>query len=515
MRKPWLILLAILCLFLATRFYKLGEVPVSAYWDEASIGYNAYSILQTGKDEWGNSFPLHFKAFGEYKLPFYIYATVLPVKLFGLNEFSVRLPSVIFALFNVLLMYFIAKKISGKQSVGLLSAFFLSISPYFFIFSRTGYEAVPGMTFFLLGVLFFLKSQQRPWWFLLTGLVMAVSMYVYNGYRIISPLVLLIFTVQLFVLHKKNLVKNFTPIVLAGVIFLIGCYPLINFLRSDGSVSRFQAIGIEGLDRKKIFVGLDIAKNYLTHFNPVYLFVDGDKNLRSQIAGFGELYVFDAGLLVFGLIFLRKNPKLSRWPLALLLIGFLPAAVTREVPHALRSLAAAPFLSMVSALGVVYLQDKLAIEKGKVVLAVVGIYLAFFLVYFNNFLTVYPAQSSASWQQDYKLIYQDYSKEFSNYDHILISDRYDQPYIFSLFYQKYDPNKFRSEVVYNTDNRRATSLVKSFDKYIFDDIDFNQLPPGKTLIFSHPTDRLNELWVKNILYHSDGTVAFYVYEYQK
>src|SRR3989338_10517008 len=103
-------LLVLICLFfLITRLYKINEIPVSVYWDEASIGYNAYSIAQDGKDEWGEFLPLHFRAFGEFKLPVYIYTTAASVKLFGLNAFAVRLPSVIFSLGIVILTYFLAK----------------------------------------------------------------------------------------------------------------------------------------------------------------------------------------------------------------------------------------------------------------------------------------------------------------------------------------------------------------------------------------------------------------------
>lgn len=509
------ILLAIALLFLFTRFYKISEIPSGVYWDEASIGYNAYSILQTGKDEWGNALPLHFKAFGEYKLPVYIYSVILPVKLFGLNELSVRLPAVIFALFNILLTYLIARKISKNEIVGLLSAFSLSITPYFFIFSRVGYEAVPGLTFFLLGVFFFLQTQQRSWNFIFSTASLVLSMYTYNGYRILSPLTLLIFSIWLIILWKAKLNRRIIPLILAGAIFILGSFPLYNFLRSENSISRFQAVGIENLDRKKVFVGLDISKNFLAHFNPVYLFVSGDSNLRSQLSGFGELYIYDAIFLVMGLIYFRKHPQINRILPVLLLLGFLPASVSREVPHALRSLAVAPFFSIFTALGVVYLSEKFGENKNKLLLVIVAGYVGLFFVYFNNFTKVYASQSASFWQEGYKLIFQKYSKEFAGFDHVLISDRYAQPYIFALFYMQYNPDKFRSGVVYNTDNRRVTSQVKSFDKFIFDDIDYNQLPSGKTLIFAHPTDRLNELWVKNILYHDDGSVAFYVYEYQK
>src|SRR3989338_266026 len=118
MKIEKILFLLILVLFLVTRLYKISEIPVSVYWDEASIGYNAYSIAQTGKDEWGEFLPIHFRAFGEFKLPVYIYAVVPFVKLFGLNAFSVRMPAVLFSLGVVILTFFLARKISGDRTIG-------------------------------------------------------------------------------------------------------------------------------------------------------------------------------------------------------------------------------------------------------------------------------------------------------------------------------------------------------------------------------------------------------------
>src|SRR5258708_24114748 len=106
-----IVITLLLILFFATRLYKIDRVPVAAYWDEASIGYNAYSILKIGKDEWGNIFPIHLKAFGEYKLPIYIYSVVPFIAIFGLNIFSVRLPSVIFSSLTILITILLTKKI--------------------------------------------------------------------------------------------------------------------------------------------------------------------------------------------------------------------------------------------------------------------------------------------------------------------------------------------------------------------------------------------------------------------
>src|SRR5581483_6691207 len=97
-----LILVILLGAFL--RLYQLGSVPSSLEWDEVSYGYNAYSLIHTGSDEYGGSHPLIFRAFGEYKQPVYMYLSALSIGSFGLNSFAVRLPS---AIFGILTIYFV------------------------------------------------------------------------------------------------------------------------------------------------------------------------------------------------------------------------------------------------------------------------------------------------------------------------------------------------------------------------------------------------------------------------
>ena len=56
--KLFVLLIVIFSFFL--RVWKVSEYPAGLNADEAAIGYNAYSLLQTGKDEFGHSWPVNF-----------------------------------------------------------------------------------------------------------------------------------------------------------------------------------------------------------------------------------------------------------------------------------------------------------------------------------------------------------------------------------------------------------------------------------------------------------------------
>ncbi len=444
-----LLLVVILVFFLVTRLYKISGIPLSVYWDEASIGYNAYSIAQTGRDEWGEFLPIHFRAFGEFKLPVYIYAVVPFVKLFGLNALSVRLPAVLFSLVVVMLTYFLAKKLTGVAAVGLLSSFFISISPWFFIFSRTGYEATAGLMFYFLGIYIFL-SRTKNYFIFLSVLSFILSAYSYNSFRIITPITILI----LVIYNLRNFFKKEILFIILSIIALtVSIIPIYRLYRYDAGASRLQTVST---------TSSSFIKNYLSHFSPDFLIVHGDKNLRSQQANFGQLYLPELALLLLGILYaLRSKSKYKLLPVILLLLGPVPAAITKESPHALRSISMVPFISILTAMGASYFKKYLIL---------VLIFLAFFINYFVNFLYVYPDQSSADWQYGYKQSLQQLrccKKIDADYNRIFVSDKEGQPYIFALFYLNYDPDNFRAEVVRNSVDKWGASTVKSFGKFEF------------------------------------------------
>ena len=136
--KQYFFLILVCLLFLVTRLVKITQIPGSLYWDEASIGYNAHAVLTTGRDEWGEWLPLHFRAFGEFKLPVYIYSVALAEAVVGYGELAVRFPAVIYSLGSLLAVYFITKKLADSTSA-LWATVFFTLSPWGLLITRVGY----------------------------------------------------------------------------------------------------------------------------------------------------------------------------------------------------------------------------------------------------------------------------------------------------------------------------------------------------------------------------------------
>ena len=103
--KRTILLLIIIALGFGLRVFLVEKRPLGFTWDEAALGYNAYSLLKTGRDEYGKILPIVLKSFGDYKPGLYAYFTVPNVAILGLNEFATRLPSAIFGTLTILVVY--------------------------------------------------------------------------------------------------------------------------------------------------------------------------------------------------------------------------------------------------------------------------------------------------------------------------------------------------------------------------------------------------------------------------
>lgn len=442
----------VLVLFLITRIVKIAEIPVSVYWDEASIGYNAYSIATDLKDEWGVTLPLHFRAFGEFKLPVYIYTVAVFVKAIGPNEYAVRLPAVFYTLGTLIMVYLLTKKITGKEGTAILASFILSVSPWLFIFSRTGYEATAGLFFFLLGTYLFLLFDKNKYYIPASTLSFILSFYSYNSFRIIIP----IWIVLLFICKFREFIKNRRYVVVLVVslsLFLLSLIPVYRLYKYDSGGARFAEVQITNK--------LDFVKNYFSHFTPDFLFLKGDTNARSQIPGHGELYLFEVPLILLGLFAIFKSKKVLYFlPLAALIIAPIPAALTKESPHALRALLAAPSFAMISAFGTYFLRENIKKFGTAILVIVVIAYALSFESYMSDFINIYPAESASDWQYQYKQIFETQKSG-------VVTDKYAQPYIFALYYLKYPPEKFREEVKLNPVDEWGFSKVASFNGFQF------------------------------------------------
>ena len=227
-KKLTTILLGIIVvLSVLLRFIKLGSFPSAITWDEAAVGYNAYTIWNWGKDEWGKSFPLVFKSFEDDKNPVHIYATVPFVGIFGLNEYTTRAPAALFGVLNVVVIFFLARLFFKSNLVGLLAAFFLAISPFNIQFSRFSHELNFAVFFWMAGLMCFYKGlKDKKWYLLLAFLFFVIDLLTYHSAKIVTPFLLLL----LIGLNFKKLITMKNYFLWAGVIYIFFFSSLISHI---------------------------------------------------------------------------------------------------------------------------------------------------------------------------------------------------------------------------------------------------------------------------------------------
>lgn len=139
-KKTFYLILAICILGFFIRIFQLTKIPNSLSADEVAFGYNAYSILETGKDEFGHIYPLYLQSFDDAKSPLLAYVLIPFIKILGLNDFAIRLPLVIFGSLTIPLFYLLTLQLSQNKKLSLLTSLFAAISPWLIQYSRVAIE---------------------------------------------------------------------------------------------------------------------------------------------------------------------------------------------------------------------------------------------------------------------------------------------------------------------------------------------------------------------------------------
>jgi len=494
LKKHIVVLLVIVCFAFGLRVFGVWEIPPSLSWDEVSIGYNAYSILKTGRDEHGRFLPLDtFIAYGDYKPPLSIYLTVPFVAVFGLNELAVRFPSVLFGTLTVLLTYFLIKElidsgmritdyrqkkqdnsqsaISNQQIIQwlpLLSSFLLAISPWHINLSRAGFEANIALFFVVLGINGVLLALKNPKIWYGTLLPFVAAIYTFNSSRYFIP----ILGFGIILLFRNTLKNQWNYIVKSSLIAFIALLPILPHLFSKEARLRFTEVNIftdssvvltsnrrieeagnvwwaKIIYNRRVGFVRSFFIHYFDHFQPDYLFIKGDGNPKFSIQDVGQLYLIEAPFLVIGIFgLINTYPTAGLFLLYWLCAAIIPAAVARETPHALRTLNSLPTWQIFVAFGIIQsiffgfrmLRNNLI--RNTFFIVILLIYIFNVAYYLFNYYVHYPWMYSGEWQYGYREALRFVSPIAKNYDTVYMTESIGRPYMYKLFYNKTDPHEF-------------------------------------------------------------------------
>lgn len=452
------------------RFYKLGSVPRGLYLDESAIGYNAYSILKTGKDEFGKSFPVMFRSFTTFQSPIYTYLVVSLIPLVGLTPFSTRFPSALFGVLTLPVFYLLIKKLTSEEygkKLSLISTIFLSISPWHILYSRTAYESNIALFFLLLGSLLFLYSLKKRWLLLISSISFAISFSAYRAEIIIVPVLVLLLFLTYFHTIKDKIRSFSTPILVSLILGLILIIPTIMIIRTPGFNARTSALNIFShslqmpwgyQEEKQIFNRIinspqilstkEFLSLYVSYFSPRYIFSLGDSGPRSSYPDFGTFYVWQLPFYLMGLYLLikEKNAKnLKIFIFSLLLVSPISASLTRDPYMTIRSLPMVIPLIVLISIGLIKFLDmtwpivnrfKYLILFFVILFSTTRLYLSIF--YFNDHFR------SSYWDYGWQQVVNSFDDLDSKLP-IIVDNSRGEPYIHLLFFLKYDPSKYQQD----------------------------------------------------------------------
>jgi len=491
-------LILILVIAVLLRFWQINTLP-SLNPDEAALGYNAYSLLKTGKDEHGISWPLHFKSFSDYKPGGYVYLALPFIKIFGLTPLAVRLPNLILSVLTIFVLHRLVLLLTKNYSLSNFTAFVLAVNPWHIHFSRGAWESSVAVFFIVLGIYFFYKFLEKPKsrYVFFFPLSFIASIYVYHSARIIAPLIVL----TLFIIYSKKILHYLSiKLIISIILALLLAIPVLYSLLNGGGATRLSGVGLTAdtgpisrskellnhhsqvnlyqkvIHNQRVLYFLSFSQKYFSHFDLNFLFVDGDAVPRSGSPEMGQLYLIELPFLLYGIYSFIRSIKIDKeikyFLIAYLLISPLASSMTFQAPSALRSLSLVIPISIFTAFGLYKTSHYLSTYL------VLFLYLVSCLYFIDAYFTHSPQRYSFAWNRGFSEIVPLIEKEKNNYENIYFTDKYDQPYILYLFFSRYDPVKIQAQINPTPPDKFGFSTVRQIDNihfYIPENIPQNSL----------------------------------------
>lgn len=474
------ILLAfILLLGLGIRIFDLGNRPHGLIVDEAHFGYIAQSLLKTGQDEHGMPQPLLFTGFGDQKLPLQAYVLIPFVKLMGLNEWSVRLPSALAGSILIVVIYAWLKALDFKDSTALLGGLMVAVSPWSFILSRFAYESNLGLLLFATGLWSLahaLKRNKYRWW-ILSGLAFGSTWYAYIAYRLVTILFLGSSIIYLWTRHQKN----WKQMVVWGLSFGVTILPFLLPSQLQSNTARLQQVGLFSdtgitltVDENRNFcisqlpqpvcyaiwnkptvIGRRIIDQYLEVISPEFLVTQGEQNLiYLSVENTGQFFGIVYPLFLLGLVTLFFGSIRSK-PISdfhsLLMIGLLvtplPAVLSGTIQK-VRLSPAFPFMIATILIGWQQLLEKVKqpVWRKGIYLMVSLLFVAFGLLYTTRFLLIHTVKNDFyydSYVADIMTFVQPYLSDHA----VIIEPFFSDPILYFAYYTNQDPSYYQNQVV--------------------------------------------------------------------
>ncbi len=465
MRRKHIILFAILILGAFFRFYRLGTDPAGFHQDEVSQAYNAFSILETGKDRYGEDYPILFRSFGSYQPSVYTYITPIFIYFFGNTIFAARFTSALFGTLIIVVTYLIVKIISKKQyseKLALMSSFVVAFSPWAIHFSRRVVEGNLGLFFFLLAFYLLLKSIKKIVFLPFAAAIMGIATHAYYSERVIG----LVFFFAFIIYLRKHFLKNKKWLVYGLGVFGVIMIPHLFTIVNGAFFARYNQV--RSSDSGQLI--MDFIKHFVSYLSPKNLFGDIGGDLGRVSPGLGVFYDWLLIPLLFGIYNFKKFLEKGYLKLLgiLFLLSLVPVAMTGDVFYPLRALEYFWLLSLVISIGILVLINFVKSKYVKIfifsalALYSLGIFYVSYFVFFNH-------ESTENIGKTYISLVKELDK-YKSYS-IVVDDPRDPAIGLRIAYiKKFDPVRLQESLRPQMKTPYYSSVVNQDETYIIDNL---------------------------------------------
>lgn len=503
-KKYWPLIIALVIGSLL-RLVMISSYPVGLNWDEISHGYNAYSILKTGMDQWGERLPIiNFRAYGDYPTALNLYLTAPFIYLFGLSELSIRLPHAILGILTILSSYFLAWGIFRRRDLSGITAILVSITPWYFFTSRFVLQSNLSVFLMISSMAFFVNRKSHKYYFSISLILFTLTLFSYHTTRIFSPLFLIaliliyrrqikhkliyIFSI-LFILASAFIVLSPGATARGNVLFILD-QGAIAKIEHQRNTSKMPPLLTKAVYNRPVYFFTEFGKKYFSYFTPKFLFLEGGTQYQFSVPRQGLIFLIGMPFFYLGLISLLKGMKSSgefKMLFAWLLLAPIPASLTNESYTVLRASAMLPVTEILISMGLLKFAGQF---KNKYKILILLVFFAMELLYLGNYLKIYfgdyATRYSWSWQYGYKDVAVFVKDSYDKYDYFVVTKKYGEPHEFLLFYLGYNPAGYLFDANKISYYQDKWWWVDRFDKFWFvNDWEVKLNPPELSVIQLH------------------------------
>ena len=322
----WLFISAVAVYFL-TRLIGLTQFPIYFFTDEAIQSLSMVDLIQNGyRDPNGVLLPTYFRNGDYYNIGFSVYLQWLPVILFGKSAVATRATSILVTLIAAISVGIVLRDIF-KLKYWWVGTLFLSITPAWFLHSRTAFETAEFVAFYagmLCAYLFY--RHKSPRYLYLAVFLGALSFYSYSPAQVIVPLTAIGLLFSDWRYHWEN--RRAVLIGLGIAVFLALPYVRSSINNPNAPFAHLHTLWSYWFEDIPLSEKIG---HYFSEFgvglSPWYWYVPNDRDLsRHLMKGYGNIMIMTLPLAILGVVRALWNLRLPAYRAILIALLISPAA---------------------------------------------------------------------------------------------------------------------------------------------------------------------------------------------